>query len=100
MLKLFKFLVLLILSFFNFSNSHTNQICTSTGGDNSQCGSANFFLTTYHPCPTSGQTPGTLYIQTPVGEIKTFSFTSYCKMSNFKGPGPDASPPFNSQCSQ
>ena len=99
MFKLFKFLFLLILSIFNFTDAHTNQICTSTGGDNSQCGTAKFILTTYHTCPTSGQVPGKLHIQTPIGNIHTFGFTSYCKMSGFKGPGPNGIIP-NHQCSQ
>ena len=49
------------------------------------------FLTTYHNCP-NGQVPGKLFIQTPIGNILEFSFTSYCPMSGFYGPGPDSSP--------
>ena len=58
---------------FGMSQAHTNQICTSTGGTGSVCGSAKFILTTYHSCPSSGQTPGQLYIQTPTGDLHTFS---------------------------
>jgi hypothetical protein len=85
---------------FNLCQGHTNQICTSTGGQGSSCGSAKFFLTTYHPCPSSGQTQGQLYIQTPIGNTHTFSFSSYCVMSGFYGPGPNGSPPPTHNCSQ
>ena len=84
---------------FGMSQAHTNQICTSTGGTGSVCGSAKFILTTYHSCPSSGQTPGQLYIQTPTGDLHTFSFSSYCPMSGFRGPGPGGAPLPN-QCSQ
>ena len=84
---------------FGMSQAHTNQICTSTGGTGSVCGSAKFILTTYHSCPGSGQVPGQLHIQTPTGDIHTFRFTSYCPMSGFSGPGPGGSPLPN-QCSQ
>ena len=43
MYKLFKFFIFIILSFLNLSNSHTNQICTSTGGTNNQCVLLNSF---------------------------------------------------------
>ena len=101
MLKFFNILSFFSLLFFSPPvEGHTNQICTSTGGDSGTCGSAKFFLTTYHRCPSSGQTPGTLYIQTPVGDVHTFSFSSYCPMSGFRGPGPDGLFPGSHQCSQ
>ena len=90
MYKILQLVFLLLAFLFNLCNAHTNQICTSTGG-NGACGSANFFLTTYHGCP-SGQTPGQLHIQTPLGDINSFSFSSYCVMSGFNGPGPNGSP--------
>ena len=46
MLKYLKFISFFLLNFIGGSNAHTNQICTSTGGDGGQCGSAKFFLTT------------------------------------------------------
>ena len=64
MLK-FTILSLLLLNLGDLCLGHTNQICTSTGGDTGTCGSAKFILTTYHGCPNGGQTPGQLYIQTP-----------------------------------
>jgi len=100
MLSFFNILSFFSLLFVTPTVAHTNQICTSTGGDSGSCGSAKFFLTTYHGCPSSGQTPGNLYIQTPVGEVHTFSFSSYCPMSGFSGPGPNGVPPGNHQCSQ
>ena len=100
MLSFFNILSFFSLLFVTPTVAHTNQICTSTGGDSGSCGSAKFFLTTYHGCPSSGKTPGNLYIQTPVGEVHTFSFSSYCPMSGFNGPGPNGVPPGNHQCSQ
>jgi hypothetical protein len=101
MFNLFNYQSVLSLFFlFNFCSAHTNQICTSTGGTNGACGSAKFILTTYHGCPSTGtQTPGQLYIQTPTGTTHTFSFSSYCPMSSFNGPGPSGSP-LSNQCSQ
>ena len=89
MYKFLKFLFFLFLAFISAVSSHTNQICTSTGGDGDSCGSAKFILTTYHNCPSSGNTPGTLHIQTPVGNVLSFAFSSYCTMSGFSGPGPN-----------
>ena len=97
--KIFNFLSLFTLSLFNPVESHTNQVCTSTGGTGSTCGSAKFLLTTYHGCPSSGQTPGQLHIQTPTGDVQSFGFSSYCPMSGFRGPGPNGSP-LSHQCSQ
>ena len=97
--KIFNFLSLFAVSLFNPVESHTNQVCTSTGGTGSTCGSAKFLLTTYHSCPSSGQTPGQLHIQTPTGDVQSFSFSSYCPMSGFRGPGPNGSP-LSHQCSQ
>ena len=73
---MFKFTILslLLLNLGDLCLGHTNQICTSTGGDGSSCGSAKFFLTTYHTCPSSGQTQGQLHIETPIGNTLTFSF--------------------------
>ena len=100
MFKLFNFNSLLSLFFlFNFCDAHTNQICTSTGGTNGACGSAKFILTTYHGCPSGSQTPGQLFIQTPTGVTHTFSFSSYCPMTGFNGPGPNGSP-LSNHCSQ
>ena len=97
--KIFNFLSLFAVSLFNPIESHTNQVCTSTGGTGSVCGSAKFLLTTYHSCPSSGQTPGQLHIQTPTGDVQSFGFSSYCPMSGFRGPGPNGSP-LSNQCSQ
>ena len=97
--KIFNFLSLFAVSLFNPVESHTNQVCTSTGGAGSTCGSAKFLLTTYHNCPSSGQTPGKLHIQTPTGDVQSFGFSSYCPMSGFRGPGPNGSP-LSHQCSQ
>ena len=92
---MYHFFYFILFLLFSLCQAHTNQICTSTGGDSSSCGSAKFFLTTYHSCPSSGQTPGQLHIQTPVGDIQTFGFSSYCAMSGFNGPGPDSLPSSN-----
>ena len=98
MFKLLNYFSLLSILLFNSCEAHTNQICTSTGGSGGQCGSAKFFLTTYHNCP-NGQVPGSLHIQTPLGNTLTFSFSSYCPMSGFTGPGPNGNS-LPGQCSQ
>lgn len=102
MYKFLQFLLTFVIfaSLINNVDAHTNQICTSTGGEGSSCGSAKFMLTTYHNCPSSGNTPGTLHIQTPLGNILTFAFSSFCAMSGFSGIGPNANIPSNSLCSQ
>ena len=100
MLKLSSFSLFLLFNFLDLSQGHTNQICTSTGGDGGSCGSAKFLLTTYHNCPNGGQTPGQLHIETPVGSVQSFVFSSYCAMSGFYGPGPNGNPYANHNCSE